>query len=207
METMILNENRDMQDAEIQRINSFCSRLNRIMPEFEAETNYRLNISEVATLLQRNDFDEVINSVNTFIAKGLKAIRVTETAKKTFTNGTASFVRSFANKLKEASESENLNFLDALSIEGGKIVLSKEAEQTIRLKFVDQITSAAGKEFYDLHLAAAKSLTDLSKFIKENTRLRYLFLPQMTGDLFNYDSQAGEIRPKEKVRYDALAGK
>lgn len=204
MQTIILNENIDMQDAEIQRINSFCSRLNKVLPEFEGETGYKLKINEVTTLLERNDFDELTQNVNTFIEKGLKAIRVTETVKKTFTNGTASFVRSFANKLKQAAESENLNFLRELSIENGKIILSKEGEQTIRLKFIEQITSATGKEFYDLHLAAAKSFGDLSKFIKGNTRLRYLSLSQMAGDLFSYANVDGEIIPKEKIRYDSL---
>ena len=204
METIILHENKDKQDQEIQRINSFCSRLNNVLPEFEGETGYKLKINEVSTLLERNDFDELTQNVNTFIEKGLKAIRVTETVKKTFTNGTASYVRSFANKLKQAAESENLNFLRELSIEGGKIVLTKEGEQIIRLKFLDQITSAAGKEFYDLHLAATKSFGHLSKFIKGSTRLRYLSLSQMAGDLFSYADANGEIIPKEKISYDSL---
>ena len=199
---IILNENKDMQNAEIERINSFCFRLNKVLPEFEAENGYKLNISEVATLLQRNDYDQVIESVNAFIAKGLKAIRVTETVKKTFTNGTASYVRSFANKLKQASESENLNFLNELSIDNGKIILGKEGEQAIGAKFVNKITTAHGKEFHDLHLAAAESLTEISKFITGSTRLRYLSLFQMAADLFRYDSQ-GEVQPKEEVLYDA----
>lgn len=207
METMILNNNKDMQDAEIQRINSFCSRLNKVLPEFEGETGYKLKINEVTTLLERNDFDELTQNVNTFIEKGLKAIRVTETVKKTFTNGTASFVRSFANKLKQAAEGENLNFLNDLSIEGGKIILSKEGEQAIRLKFIDKIATEQGRQFYDLHLATAKALTELSKFIKGNTRINYYSLSLMTSDLFSYDSQGGEIQPKEKVRYDALIDK
>ena len=201
MQQIILNPNLERQNDEIKKVNSFCTKINAVLPEFEKETGYKLNMNEVIMLFERNELDELIDNVNRSIESGLKGIRITGIIRKTFTANTAEIVYSFGNKMKRLLSLNSTDYLRQLSMENGLLCLSKDQEQAIREKFIVAIKTDGGKEFYELHLAAAKSLSDLLKFVKANTRIE-VYYSQQIGNLFALNNATGEVSTGTHIGYD-----
>lgn len=204
MQQIILNENVQMQDMEIRKLNSFCTKINNVLPEFEVQTGYKLTMPELRTLFERSDLDELINHVNQSIESGLKGIKITGIVRKTFTGNTAEFVYSFADKLKGIYQLNDNNNFRNLSIENGLLCLSSEAENAIRKNFIDVIATERGKEFYELHLAAAKSFSELGTFIKVNTPINFITVAEMSNALFSLE-KTGKIEINKNINYDFAA--
>ena len=186
MEKIILDRNSEKANDAIRRINLFCTKINEILPEFKRETDYMLDMHDVKMLIEAKDQDPLIERVKKSMEKNLESFnQITRTILK---RGIDEFVYGFAQKIQRIALRWQTEYLSDLSIENSGLYLSSEKEQEIRERFTDAITTEGGKQFYDLQIAAAKSLTDLSKFIKSNTSINYFSVAQMADNLFTYDN-------------------
>lgn len=200
MEPIILNSNLEKQDHEIKQVHLFCTKINEMLPEFQKETNYELDMQDVQTLIESNDQDRLIEKVKKSMEKSFATFnQITRTILK---KGIDEFVYGFAEKIKAVSLRWQTDHLNDLSIENGKLYLSKEQEQAVRQTFVKAITTEAGKDFYGISLATAKELTVLLKFIKENTRINFHSIGGVVNDLFYIDVTTGEVKASESIGYD-----
>ena len=200
MQQIILNENLEKQNDELRKIHLYCSKINEILPEFEKETNYELNMQDVQMLIQTNNQDPLIEKVKKSMEKSFASFnQITRTILK---EGIDEFVYSFAEKIKAVNLRWQIEHLKSLSIENGKLFLRKEQEQALRQTFVKAINTQSGKEFYDISLSTANGLTELLKFIKENTRINFHSVGAIVTDLFYIDAATGEVKANENIDYD-----
>ena len=200
MEPIILKQNLEKQNHEIKQIHLFCSKINEVLPEFEKETSYVLDMHDVQILIQSNNQDPLIEKVKKSMEKSFASFsQITRTILK---KGVDEFVYGFAEKIKAINLRWQTEHLNDLSIENGKLSLRKEQEQAIRETFVKAITTEAGKEFYDISLATAKELTGLLKFVKEYTGINVRSIEGLVNNLFCIDVTTGEVNAHEDIGYD-----
>lgn len=205
MEKIVLKDNKNQADNEVRKIQSFCSKVNEILPEFGKENGYQLTMEDIQELFQKRELDDLVNAVNRHIESSLTGVKITNVVRKVFTSNTEEFIYGFAERLKKINSSE-IDF-KTLSLKDGALVLTDESEKEVREKLVSCITTENGKQLYDLCLEAVKPISEFSQFVKQNTPLNYYITVNQLGNFFSMDPKTGEVTINKGSGFDRLTTK
>lgn len=191
MEPLVINENIEKQNQAIKDVNSFAAKINELLPEFQAETGYSLNLNEVQTLLNGNDQTALIDSVKKSMEKSLSTFN--QLTQRSLKEKVDEFVYGFAEKIKRTNSMPGAANFQILLLNDVGLYLSKEAEQTLRNTFKYSISSEAAKEFHQKHKAACIALNEFGKFVSENSQIPLFNMGNLAHTFFYLERETGSV--------------
>lgn len=200
MKKIIIEENADMQEQELTKVNQFCNAVNKELAQFKTDTGYNPTMDEVKQIMASKNLNLLLQNLNSFLDSQLDKINVTSTLmRENQKAGQKTFVDDLFKQLNFLSH--NSRYLYQLSMEHGLLILSKESEAEIRDNFRNYITSEKPKEFWELHKAATQALNTFSVFVKENTTLSYVSIEDLAKEFFYMDYESRNVE-SESIEYE-----
>ncbi|HEV8079554.1 MAG TPA: hypothetical protein VGP43_02495 [Chitinophagaceae bacterium] len=211
MERIILEENKNKQDSEINKVHKFLSAVNKELLVFNSDTGgYQLRLDQVIKVLNGADTYYLLEPVDAFFDKQLDNSKITgKLMRDNFKAGTKELINKFLFNMKSLNNMQGSEYIhNGLSMNNaGLLELTKENEDKIKDSFRSCINTDDGNEFYKKHEEAAKHLSSFCTFVKKHTEgLNYINISQLAGNFFSLDNTSGEVKVNH-VNYDRFITK
>jgi hypothetical protein len=213
MKKIVINERKDLQDADIQNIKYFVSSANKLIRDFNGRTTADLiftkeeldKLFNINSDIHKTALYEVNEKLNGCLDKELDAMNAKSALIRTnFKKGAFETLEKFAMALSDLKSLEGHKYLPQLIVVDGLLNLPEGVEEEIRDSFRVSIKTQQGAKLWDLQKEVAIKLKNLLCMIKgnpENIEIQKLSLSQLINICFTEND--GDLIIQE-LKYDTI---